>query len=176
MFSVQQGGHLQPSRLDHYSTLIPTTLCQWVTPHLAFALWLFSTSRLKLWTPRCPLSCKWVSRSTYWKFCRCRTQPWRRGPRSWPWPSCASCWAAGGAAACAAAWRAAWRRLGCRTCPTSSGFSTAMSSSSPTTKHGLTSPSSHLRWGRKEKSGWVLGITAICKRKHSKRLGSCIFY
>lgn len=104
----------------------------------------------------CLLSCTPVNHSTYWKFCRCRTQPWRRGPRSWPWPSCASCWAAGGAAACAAAWKAAWRQLGCRTCPTSSGFSAAMSSSSPTTKHDLTSPSSHLRRGRKEERGRVI--------------------
>ncbi len=97
-----------------------------------------------------------VNYSTYWKFCKCRTRPWRRGLRSWPWLSCASCWAAGGAAACAAAWKAASRRLGCRTCPTSSGFSEAMSSSSPTTKHGLTSPSSHLQRERKEEKEWAL--------------------
>lgn len=72
---------------------------------------------------------------TYWRFCRCQTRPWRRGRRSWLWPSCASCWGAAGAGACAVAWRAAWRQPGCRTCLASNAFSTATSSSSPTTEH-----------------------------------------
>lgn len=151
--------------LHHHSTLTPITLCQSVTPHLTFASWLFFHISATV-TLLSPLPRTRVGRSTYWKFCRCPTLPWRRGPRSWPWPSCASCWAAGGAGACAVAWRAAWRRLGCRTCPTSSGFSATMSSSSPTTRHGLTSPFSHLWRGREEERGLVLVLTAKTQKKN----------
>lgn len=109
---------------------------------------------------------------TYWRFCRCQTRPWRRGRRSWLWPSCASCWGAAGAGACAVAWRAAWRQPGCRTCLASNAFSTATSSSSPTTEHDPTSPSSHLQ---RIKKWWIFfmdifkDIDILCVHLHCIR-------